>query len=116
MEHVETIRSNIRDFKAANGLDKVIVLWTANTERFAEVSKGVNTTSAELMDSIRKVIAFSFRLGLSWQGDFFLRDILKSPPPQSMLLPPRLKAAPTSMGPRKTHSSPASVNSPKKKE
>merc|ERR1719219_88755 len=53
-EHVETIRSNIRDFKAANGLDKVIVLWTANTERFAEVSKGVNTTSAELMDSIRK--------------------------------------------------------------
>jgi len=54
MEHVETIRKNIRDFKAANGLDKVIILWTANTERFAEISKGVNTTSAELMDSIRK--------------------------------------------------------------
>merc|ERR1719203_907809 len=53
-EHVEVIRANIRDFKANNDLDKVIVLWTANTERFAEISKGVNTTSAELMDSIRK--------------------------------------------------------------
>jgi len=52
-EHVEIIRSNIRDFKKANDLDKVIILWTANTERFAEISEGVNTTSAELIDSIK---------------------------------------------------------------
>jgi len=52
-EHVETIRSDIRNFKAANGLDKVIVLWTANTERFAEIIEGVNTTSEELLESIR---------------------------------------------------------------
>ena len=33
-EHVERIRSDIRDFKSSQNLDKVIVLWTANTERF----------------------------------------------------------------------------------
>ena len=33
--HLETIRKNIRDFKQLNKLDKVIVLWTANTERFS---------------------------------------------------------------------------------
>lgn len=35
--HLEQIRKDIRDFKAANELDKVIVIWTANTERYAEV-------------------------------------------------------------------------------
>ena len=38
-EQMEQIRKDIRDFKAAKGCDKVIVLWTANTERFAEVSE-----------------------------------------------------------------------------
>ena len=32
-EHVEHIRNDIRDFKQKQKLDKVIVLWTANTER-----------------------------------------------------------------------------------
>merc|ERR1711912_193467 len=32
-ECLEQIRKDLRDFKAANGLDKVVVLWTANTER-----------------------------------------------------------------------------------
>lgn len=36
-EQMEQIRKDIRDFKASKGCDKVIVLWTANTERFAEV-------------------------------------------------------------------------------
>jgi myo-inositol-1-phosphate synthase len=36
-EQMETIRRNIRDFKSENGLDKVIVLWTANTERYTRV-------------------------------------------------------------------------------
>ena len=36
-EQLDQIRKDIRDFKSANNLDKVIVLWTANTERFAEV-------------------------------------------------------------------------------
>lgn len=36
-EHLERIRKDIRDFKANNNLDKVIVVWTANTERYADV-------------------------------------------------------------------------------
>ena len=50
--HVEQIRKDIRDFKAANGLDKVIVLWTANTERIADIIPGVNDTADNLLKSI----------------------------------------------------------------
>ncbi|MES1914930.1 MAG: Inositol-3-phosphate synthase [Cercozoa sp. M6MM] len=50
--HVEQIRKDIRDFKEANGLDKVIVLWTANTERFADVQDGVHDTEENLMAAI----------------------------------------------------------------
>jgi len=52
LEQMETIRSNIRDFKAANGVDKVIVLWSANTERFSDILPGVNDTAEALMASI----------------------------------------------------------------
>ncbi|TVY57715.1 Inositol-3-phosphate synthase [Lachnellula cervina] len=52
LEHVEQIRKDIRDFKAKNGLDKVIVQWTANTERFAELVPGVNDTADNLMKAI----------------------------------------------------------------
>src|SRR5690606_7232912 len=41
-EQMEKIRSDIRKFKEENGLEKVIVLWTATTERYCEVQKGVN--------------------------------------------------------------------------
>jgi hypothetical protein len=34
---VDTIREHIRAFKRDNGVDKVVVLWTANTERYAQV-------------------------------------------------------------------------------
>jgi myo-inositol-1-phosphate synthase len=53
-EQVDTVRSHIRDFKAANHLDKVIVLWTANTERFAAIEEGINDTAANLLSSIAK--------------------------------------------------------------
>ena len=52
MEHVEAIRQHIRDFKAANSLDKVVVMWSANTERFCDVQDGLNMSAAELMASI----------------------------------------------------------------
>lgn len=52
-EHLETIRKNIRDFKAANQLDKVIILWTANTERFADIMPGVNDTADNLLAAIK---------------------------------------------------------------
>jgi myo-inositol-1-phosphate synthase len=44
-EQMETVRQQLRDFKAQHGLDKVIVLWTANTERYAELAEGVNDTA-----------------------------------------------------------------------
>ena len=50
--HLEQIRKDIREFKSKNGLDKVILLWTANTERFAAVQSGVNDTADNLMASI----------------------------------------------------------------
>ncbi|KAK5120490.1 hypothetical protein LTR85_006145 [Meristemomyces frigidus] len=52
MEHVEHLRKDIRDFKSANGLDKVIVLWTANTERYADLVPGVNDTADNMMKAI----------------------------------------------------------------
>ncbi|GAB9465828.1 Inositol-3-phosphate synthase [Globisporangium polare] len=52
-ENLEQVRKQIRDFKAANGLDKVIVLWSANTERFSDIVEGVNDTSANLLESIK---------------------------------------------------------------
>lgn len=51
-EHVEKLRQDIRDFKAANSLDKVIVLWTANTERYADIIPGVNDTADNLLKAI----------------------------------------------------------------
>jgi myo-inositol-1-phosphate synthase len=36
-QQVEAVREHIRAFKQDNGLDKVVVLWTANTERYAQV-------------------------------------------------------------------------------
>ena len=35
-------------------MDKVIVLWTANTERFSELIDGINDTSENLLKSIEK--------------------------------------------------------------
>jgi myo-inositol-1-phosphate synthase len=52
MAHVEQIRKDIRDFKAANNLDKVIVQWTANTERFADIIAGINDTADNLLKAI----------------------------------------------------------------
>ena len=49
---LQKLRSDIRDFKTTQALDKVIVLWTANTERFCEVRDGLNMTGAQLLQSI----------------------------------------------------------------
>ncbi|KAI3542395.1 myo-inositol-1-phosphate synthase [Colletotrichum filicis] len=54
MAHVEQIRKDIRDFKEANGLDKVIVQWTANTERYADIIPGVNDTAENLLKAIEE--------------------------------------------------------------
>ncbi|XP_017472824.1 PREDICTED: inositol-3-phosphate synthase [Rhagoletis zephyria] len=52
-EQYEKLRHDIRDFKQNSGVDKVIVLWTANTERFCDVKEGLNTTKEELEASLK---------------------------------------------------------------
>uniref|UniRef100_A0A914CCR1 Inositol-3-phosphate synthase n=1 Tax=Acrobeloides nanus TaxID=290746 RepID=A0A914CCR1_9BILA len=50
--HLEHIRKDIREFKDKHGLEAVIVLWTANTERYTEVQSGLNLTAEEVLASI----------------------------------------------------------------
>jgi len=51
MQHIQ---KDIKDFKTKHDLDKVILLWTANTERFASVEEGVNDTASNLLASIQR--------------------------------------------------------------
>jgi len=51
-ELVEHIRNDIRKFKEENKLDKVIILWSANTEKFCDIEVGLNDTADNLMASI----------------------------------------------------------------
>jgi myo-inositol-1-phosphate synthase len=53
-EHVEQIRKDIRNFKSENQLDKVLVLWTANTERYSELTDGVHDTKENLIKSVKE--------------------------------------------------------------
>jgi len=52
LEHLEKIREDIKNFKKVNRLDKVIVLWTANTERFCNITANVHNTEDNLMKAI----------------------------------------------------------------
>lgn len=52
-EHLDKIRKDIGTFKAQNGLDKVVVVWSANTERYADIIPGVNDTAENLMASVQ---------------------------------------------------------------
>lgn len=52
-EHLNHIRNDIRTFKQQNDLDKVIILWTANTERYVEILPGVNDTMENLLEAIK---------------------------------------------------------------
>lgn len=51
--HLEHLRADIRRFKEQNGLDRVIVFWTANTERYSEIIPGVNDTADNLLAAIK---------------------------------------------------------------
>lgn len=51
--HLEHIRKDIREFKAKHDLDRVIVFWTANTERYADIIPGVNDTADALLNAIK---------------------------------------------------------------
>ncbi|CAH4030186.1 inositol-3-phosphate synthase [Pieris brassicae] len=47
------VRADIKNFRDKNKLDKVIVLWTANTERFCEVRQGVHDTDENVEKALR---------------------------------------------------------------
>lgn len=51
-QQVDTIRADLREMKKR--VDKVIVLWTANTERFAKIIPGVNDTADNLLQAIKE--------------------------------------------------------------
>lgn len=51
--HLDHIRSDIRCFKADNNLDRVVVFWTANTERYSDIIPGVNDTADNVLAAIR---------------------------------------------------------------
>lgn len=53
LAHLEHIRGDIRKFKADNGLDRVIVFWTANTERYSDIIPGVNDTADNILAAIK---------------------------------------------------------------
>ncbi|KAK9464573.1 hypothetical protein V1512DRAFT_230525 [Lipomyces arxii] len=52
-DHVQRIRQDIKDFKTKNELEKVIVVWSANTERYSDIVEGVNDTAENLINSIK---------------------------------------------------------------
>lgn len=47
-QQMETVRKDLQDFKAKSGVERVIVVWTANTERYTEVKKGVHDSEVNL--------------------------------------------------------------------
>ncbi|KAH9851106.1 Myo-inositol-1-phosphate synthase [Lenzites betulinus] len=51
--HLEHLRADIRRFKAQHALDRVVVFWTANTERYSEIITGVNDTADNLLAAIK---------------------------------------------------------------
>lgn len=53
-EQLEVIRKNIKDFKEINKLEKVIVLWTANTERYCADEIGINDTAENILSAIKR--------------------------------------------------------------
>lgn len=54
LEQVETIVQDILNFKQTSKVDQVIVLWTANTERYSSILEGVNDTVKNLKAAIER--------------------------------------------------------------
>uniref|UniRef100_F7HQK3 Inositol-3-phosphate synthase 1 n=1 Tax=Callithrix jacchus TaxID=9483 RepID=F7HQK3_CALJA len=91
-QQLEQIRKDIRDFRSSAGLDKVVVLWTANTERFCEVVPGLNDTAENLLRTIELGLEVSpstlFAVASILEGCAFLNGS-----PQNTLVPGALELA-----------------------
>ncbi|XP_045823864.1 inositol-3-phosphate synthase-like [Trifolium pratense] len=53
-EQLQQVIKDIKEFKEANKVDKVVVLWTANTERYSNIVVGLNDTVENLLASVDK--------------------------------------------------------------
>lgn len=51
-EQLEQVRKDIRQFKESNKLEEVIILWTANTERYTKIEIGVHDNWKNLESAI----------------------------------------------------------------
>ncbi|KMZ57169.1 Inositol-3-phosphate synthase [Zostera marina] len=51
-EQLRQIINDIRDFKDKTKVDKVVVLWTGNTERYSKIVDGLNDTSDNLLAAL----------------------------------------------------------------
>lgn len=51
---LDTIRSHIRSFKKKHDLQSVIVLWTANTERYTRLDTAIHFNSNDLLAAIHR--------------------------------------------------------------
>lgn len=85
--HLDQVREDIRQFKANNQLDTVVVVWTATTERFVDLLPGVNDTAENLMKSIE-----SSHSEISPSTIFAMASILENAPfingsPQNTFVP-----------------------------
>ncbi|KAJ1882067.1 Myo-inositol-1-phosphate synthase [Coemansia sp. RSA 1722] len=86
-EQLDKLRQDIRDFKQTNELDRVVVMWTANTERYADIIAGVNDTADNLLKAVNEGHA-----EVSPSTLFALASVLEGAPfvngsPQNTLVP-----------------------------
>ncbi|KAJ7178571.1 hypothetical protein C8R43DRAFT_1117946 [Mycena crocata] len=51
--HLDHIRADIRKYKQDNALDRAVIFWTANTERYSDIIPGVNDTADNLLAAIK---------------------------------------------------------------
>lgn len=51
------MRGDIAQFRQQHALDKVVVLWTATTERYVQVQQGVHDTAANLLQAVEDDVA-----------------------------------------------------------
>jgi len=51
-QQMDRIRADIRDFRERSQVDKIVVLWTANTERYSEIATGLNDCEESLRAAI----------------------------------------------------------------
>lgn len=92
-DHVEHIRKDIREFKQKNNLDKVIIIWSANTERFCNIVPGMNDTADNLLAAIDRSES-----EISQSSIFAVASILEGTPyingsPQNTFVPGLIKLA-----------------------